>query len=389
MRDGRRTQHIAPAREGAAQAPYAHPHAQVVRRPLPRRRRSVRRVAPPRVTAARPSPFSYIFGVLLVGLICGVSMWGFWELAGRLGKASNSVAHVHTSSPHAPPSATAKASHRRPRRNGTPVTVKVVTRPATDHETLPLPHRPAHTTHTRATLAEKRHNPASRHPAPTNITPVTFVREEPARVSDSDPNLTIQAAELRRPKKVAPSAAPETATGGDKATSSTHEPKETPAGKGKLLVSSQPAAEIFIDGRRVGTTVDNTSDSGWMTLAAGRHAVELRRQGYTPFRTRLALDADEKKTLPRVVLEPSGSKNSGKGSLTLRVSAYPAQVTIHNIDNNTTQAFTMRSNTKVLQLAQGRYAVKIEHGEESKQRDLVLTGAQGQLTFTADFKEDD
>ena len=51
---------------------------------------------------------------------------------------------------------------------------------------------------------------------------------------------------------------------------------------------------------------------------------------------------------------------------------YPAQVTIRNLDNNTTQAFTMKAASRSVQLTSGRYLVRIDHnghlGHESRER---------------------
>ena len=71
--------------------------------------------------------------------------------------------------------------------------------------------------------------------------------------------------------------------------------------------------------------------------------------------------------LPRVMLEPRRRRRHGRRrhtALTLRVSAFPAQVTIENVDTNTTQAFTMKAQTKTVQLQAGHYEVRIEKGGE-------------------------
>ena len=169
-----------------------------------------------------------------------------------------------------------------------------------------------------------------------------------------------------------------------------------PSGKGRFSISSQPAAEIYVDGRRLGTTIDNTSDSGWLTASAGRHSLELRRKDYVSARSRFDLAADEQKALPRVVLEAAG--HSGQGgqkpaiqevALTLRINLGPAQATLRNLDTSATQVFTIKSGAKTVNLSPGRYHIRIDHGSETRERDLNLNGGEGQLTFSVEFKNED
>jgi tRNA A-37 threonylcarbamoyl transferase component Bud32 len=169
-----------------------------------------------------------------------------------------------------------------------------------------------------------------------------------------------------------------------------------PSGKGRFSISSQPAAEIYLDGRRLGTTIDNTSDSGWLTVSAGRHSLELRRKDYVAARSRFDLAADEQKALPRVVLEAAG--HSGQGgpkpalqevALTLRINLGPAQATLRNLETSATQVFTIKSGTKTVSLSPGRYHIRIDHGSETRERDLNLNGGEGQLTFSVEFKNED
>ena len=158
----------------------------------------------------------------------------------------------------------------------------------------------------------------------------------------------------------------------------------------RLQVSSHPAAEIYVDGRRLGTTLDNTSDSGWLHLPAGSHLVELRRQGYAPRRLHVDLQPDERRTVARQVLEPLGAAIPGQRSdatqLTIRISAPPAQVVVRGGEPVTTRSFTMTQAARTLTLPPGRYSIHIERGGEVKERELMLTGQPPQLTFSAEFK---
>jgi serine/threonine protein kinase len=165
--------------------------------------------------------------------------------------------------------------------------------------------------------------------------------------------------------------------------------KLTPArGKGMVIVSSQPASEVYIDGRRIGTTIDRTGDSGPLPLAPGKHSLELRRTGYPVYRRVFELANDEILTLPRVTLGNRENSNSSQlVTLTIRTNTDVAQVTLRNLNSNATQIFSLRGSSKQVQLAAGRYYLRVEHNTDAKERELSLNGNEGQLTFSAEFKK--
>ncbi|MBM4252706.1 MAG: PEGA domain-containing protein [Deltaproteobacteria bacterium] len=157
--------------------------------------------------------------------------------------------------------------------------------------------------------------------------------------------------------------------------------------RARVIVSSQPAAEIFIDGKRVGTTIDRTADSGPISVASGHHTLELRRAGYTTYRRAIDLSAEEVLTLPRVALggmEPNA--NQPVVLLTVRSNLEPAQFTLRNLSTNATQISLVRAGMRPISLIPGRYYLRIERGTEFKERELVINGNEGQLTFNADFR---
>jgi hypothetical protein len=49
----------------------------------------------------------------------------------------------------------------------------------------------------------------------------------------------------------------------------------------------------------------------------------------------------------------------------------------------------IRTKTKTVKLEKGNYQVKVERNQEIRERELNLTTGQGQLTFTADFKDEE
>ena len=93
--------------------------------------------------------------------------------------------------------------------------------------------------------------------------------------------------------------------------------------------------------------------------------------------------------MPRVELESHDDQAASQTALTLRVNQTPAQVTIKNLETSSTQIFMIRTKTKMVKLDNGKYQVKVERNQEIRERELILTGNQGQLTFTADFKDEE
>ena len=159
-------------------------------------------------------------------------------------------------------------------------------------------------------------------------------------------------------------------------------------GTGMVIVSSQPASEVYVDGKRIGTTIDRTGDSGPLALTSGKHTLELKRTGYPVYHRVFDLAPDEILTLPRVTLGSREiSANNQLVTLTIRTNTDVAQVTLRNLTNNATQIFSLRGSSKQVQLAAGRYFLRVEHNTDAKERELSLKGNEGQLTFSAEFKK--
>lgn len=373
----------------------------------------------PRITIISQSWVNYVFGVVLVGLIGIVSIWGFVELSQRLAngpKTRPRIVNVPKKTSASPDKPVVDIKKVTKVKDGTPpgVVVKVTNKKGERVVAATTP----------AKQPKKNTKPVKQPPKPNKWANADKTVKTVPTPEAVDPNLTVETVEIKKTAKKPPveEATPLEAPPPEAQPVATEKPAKTEkvekvekvengapenaapepkaAGKGKITVSSDPAAEIFIDGRRVGTTVDNTLSSAAIELKSGKHRLELKRQGYVTYRTTFEVQADEQRALPRVNLEASvGGAGGGvvgnaspapiaakSTALTLRVNSFPAQVTIRNLDTNTTQAFTMKAATRQVPLESGRYQVKVERKGETKERELNLSAAQGQLTFTADFK---
>ncbi len=350
------------------QAGYAQP----VRRPrAPSRQRNVPKYA----YVIGHTWVHYLMGIMMVGIVGTISIWGFIELEHRLSsqkkpQQTQQIDHDLNNRP-------TKKFVRTPPKNGTPVVIKTVVR----KPTTPVKQKPTFTTQPVGKKKVKQKNVAKQTPQKE------IIRTSKKAVLTNDPNLEIENIEI---KSIPVQKEPELEIV-DVVKEPEPEEKEEPKSTepARVTVASQPAAEIYIDGKRYGTTVDNTGDSGWITLAPGKHALELRRNGHKTYRTKFTLAGGQDRAMPRVDLESNDEQETSQTALTLRVNQTPAQVTIKNIETSSTQIFMIRAKTKVVKLDKGTYQVKVERNQEIRERELNLTGSQGQLTFTADFKDEE
>lgn len=393
---------------------------------------------PFRIAVVRPSLLSTAMGVIIIGAILTVSAWGFWQLQVRLGKyavdtadgqnetfekdiaaesGTKSQSKVHRKK--SPPSGSTphKAAQAPPSPNAQTVastTLKALraerpwSPPAKTVKGERLPPSPQPVRLQPANLQEVGSQPRvqggggrtvaskDRHfgdgkskPSPSGSTEGKIKEKKSTKLKTSsgaasEPQSTDSVALARTEKGDGVSYEESEANG-----KSAKQKSEGKTGIARFKVSSQPAAEIYIDGQRLGTTVDMTTSSGWLSVAPGVHSLELRRQGYETHKIPLDLKPGDDLGVRRIELRPSAAdtpSSPAKVSLTILVNMLPAQVTLRRFAPDTTQAFTLKTQAKTLQLDTGRYQIKIEHNGEIKERELTLTGAQGDLTFSADFK---
>ena len=370
--------------------------------------------------------FSYTMSFLFIGITCALSLWGFNLIQTRLDAGNLSLGQRRENWPsNSRGGAYSARQPKRQKRDGTPPRATVTSavsgkapsavistppvlgtvpaqRLADAHQKPSKTLKKSQKTHefrsspnrTEASKAELVNSPVDINPNKTSSETESGRQRKQASLADNTNGL-----EPIIPAAINPNDRNDQAdkqeqferpeTRDTKSTNEKNDPKLTPSrGKGMVIVSSQPASEVYVDGKRIGTTIDRTGDSGPLPLAPGRHSLELRRTGYPVYRRIFELASDEILTLPRVTLGNRENLNSNQlVTLTIRTNTDVAQVTLRNLNSNATQIFSLRGSSKQVQLAAGRYYLRVEHNTDAKERELSLNGNEGQLTFSAEFKK--
>jgi hypothetical protein len=70
------------------------------------------------------------------------------------------------------------------------------------------------------------------------------------------------------------------------------------SGTGWIVVNSRPWGDVFIDGKRVGST-----PQAFLPLPAGLHRVEVQRDGFRPYMTMVTIAPGDTSRLTQIVLE--------------------------------------------------------------------------------------
>ena len=168
-------------------------------------------------------------------------------------------------------------------------------------------------------------------------------------------------------------------------------PTQAPAATGKATISvtCNPAAEVYINGKRMGTSNDAGTSSDWYDLPSGKLKLELRRSGFTSRTEYVSVSPGERKRLGPFTLTKEGTKAPPTSyRLTLSTNVTPAQVSITNYDTKSTKTFNLNSSSQTITLDRGIYDVTMTHGGEVRKRRIEMTGSETQLTFSAEYKEE-
>ncbi|MEY4630868.1 MAG: hypothetical protein RIQ81_988 [Pseudomonadota bacterium] len=166
--------------------------------------------------------------------------------------------------------------------------------------------------------------------------------------------------------------------------------------KGRISVSSQPAAEIFVNNKKVGTTIDANTSSGWIAVTPGKLTITLRRPGYRDYTRQVSLEPDARLAVGPVVLEKIARENDGasttadkKGSkaLTIVANRWPAnvQITMAGEPGKVIKQFRLEKGSSTVQVPMGRINIRIESDGEVKERKIDTAAISGPVTYTVEF----
>jgi len=157
-----------------------------------------------------------------------------------------------------------------------------------------------------------------------------------------------------------------------------------------ISISSMPAAELFINGKRYGTTNDQGTSSNWIDVSQGSHRLELKRSGFVTRSESITTNGDGRQKFGPYTLQRGDMNLTPKNltyRLTLAINLPPAEVTINNIDSHATQSITLTQSTQTINLERGVYEVTMNRKGDIRKRRIDLTGAAQQLTFSVEFKD--
>ena len=227
---------------------------------------------------------------------------------------------------------------------------------------------------------------------PTVIQPTRPPSVPPAatvKPSKNEPRKVIRGRGPNRPEPTATTIAPSMPPA---------QPAAQPAtGNARLSIASQPAAEIFINNRRVGTTIDsaNGEGSGWLPVTTGPLTISLRRNGYRDYVKKISVAKGDRITLGSITLERSDSKSQAAAenraipsrTLTISSNRWPVSVSIIPTPDSDGPSvkFRMEQASKTIKLPAGRYTIRSEFDGEIKERRIDTSVSSTGITYTVEF----
>jgi hypothetical protein len=155
----------------------------------------------------------------------------------------------------------------------------------------------------------------------------------------------------------------------------------------RVFVSVAPAAEIFINGKRSGTTNDSNNGVKNLTLNAGRYKIELRRQGFISHVETLKLENGESRSIGPIELKKDSAAQRDIIRVTFTTSYSPLRLSVLDRTSGKVIQQTMNGSTLTLSLNRSVYEVSVSDENGDRKRRLDLSNAQRQMTFNADFRD--
>ncbi len=338
---------------------------------------------------AQGNLFTAFVGVALVGAVLALLGWSFIQLSDRLermprqsGTRLERPELPELRSPFTPakrvPAKSERANEKvRPADERTVTSAPTARRPNSEVETAT---KPAKTKSARGEPSPARDLKSTRERA-TSAPERTVVS-----VANDTKSATAKAPTEQTPTvAMLPRQANENSQTSRVATESTDRagPNSSSTDPGYVQIAANLSARILINGKYVGTTIDDTSSSGWKALSPGKHQLQLERPGYTPYSTIIDVKSGERKKLDRIQLT-KGESVGIKAPVTIVSKQVPVAVQITNLKTNAVQEQTLQNTHYRLDLEPGRYRIKLTHADKSIVKVIAVTiGAP--LTFTVDF----
>jgi len=329
---------------------------------VPARRRRARQPYPRRTRARQPihpRPMQYVgsshslplIGFLLVGVLIMLSMLGLWSLS-----TSIPTNQLPPPKPDLGSEQTQKTVTQPKSRPKAKVESKAISKPSSTPRKPVIEPRGQDRQHAKP-KSQARQIPTT----PPKATPPTRPAAIPAPMVKTEP----------RPSKAQTIAEP-------KATPRPPRIIQEPA---SIWVSSNVSANILLNGRNIGTTVDATASSGWKEVSAGSHTIELVRPGYETHTASINLDPGERRRLGTITLVPSQAIRLV--NLTVQSQQTPVKITI--IGDSGIRSEVMNHSPYQISLEEGQYRLKLEYQNKSIERHINVRNQSGPLTISVDF----
>jgi hypothetical protein len=150
--------------------------------------------------------------------------------------------------------------------------------------------------------------------------------------------------------------------------------------------SSTPAADIYINGIRVGTTNAEGSSSGWLSTPAASSTLSLRREGYRPFEKTLQNFGGKKSIHPHITLIRVAQANL---TFTTQPQFIGTKIQLRQLDAKKDAprifAVTLHSQRLLVQVPFGAYEITQSLGQKKRVRAITLSETYRDMTYIVEY----